>query len=213
MWCITFSPKDDISDGRVKVFWEWVRRHGEMWRIITEEGENVKKHLHAMVLFKQEKTKFNLRRTLETLFKMDTEEKKVFAAVRRKFGQIREALHGAYDDSWYKNYLHKDGSDGSVSTEIEDTWDPERAEDHYVAKEEDIVVNSKFKELYSHYNGEKNLSAWADSLVADDIIDTTFVPVNGEKRFWRHFGLWVRAKQAGRHQEGADLECSESVEL
>lgn len=211
LWCITFSPKEDISDERVKKFWEWVKKQGEMWRIITEEGEKVKKHLHAIVLFTQPKEKRNLRRSLEVLFGMSHEEKKVFAAIRRKFGQVREALHGAYDHSFYSEYLHKDGSQGKgVSTCVEDNWDPELAEEHYVTKDQP-VVNSKFKELYEHYNGERNLSAWADKLVADDVIDTTFVPVNGEKRFWRHFGLWVKAKEAGRHQEGVDLECSESL--
>lgn len=213
LWCITFSPKEDICDERVKKFWEWVKKHAEMWRIITEEGESIKKHLHAIVLFTHAKEKRNLRRSLEVLFGMSHDEKKVFAAIRRKFGQVREALHGAYDHSFYAKYLHKDGTeDKGVSTCVEDTWDPELAEEHYVPKEKDqVVVNSKFKELYEHYEGERNLSAWADKLVADDVIDTGFVPVNGEKRFWRHFGLWTKSKEAGRHQEGVDLECSESL--
>ncbi len=215
LWCITFSPKHDISDERVKKFWEWVKKHADMWRIITEEGPDVKKHLHAIVLFKHAREKRNLRRALETLWAMSQDEKKVFAAIRRKFGKVCEALHGAFDNTFYQDYLHKTGSCPKqkycVSTEVEDTWDPELAEEHYVQPDK-VVVNGKFKELYEHYNGERNLSAWADKLVADDIIDTTFVPVNGEKRFWRHFGLWVKAKEAGRHQEGVDLECSESLE-
>lgn len=209
MWCVTFSPEKDITSERVEDFLKWVSKHADRWRIITEAGEGIKKHLHAIILFKKEKEKRNLRRALETVFKMSQSEKRVFAAVRRKFGQVREALHGCYDHSFYADYLHKNGSEQpykGISEVVDDNWVPEEAEPHYVEKEEKVQVNSKFHELYAHYNGEKNLAAWADGLVADDIIDTSFVPVNGEKRFWRHFGLWVKARNAGRHQGGADPE-------
>ena len=159
--------------------------------------------MHAIVLFKTEKEKRNLRRALETVFQMSQSEKKVFSAVRRKWGQLREALHGAYNHDYYANYLHKDGTDPkkgfSVSEVVDDNWVPEAAEDHYVDAKDTIQVNGKFHELYAHYNGEKNLAAWVDKLVFDDVIDYSFIPINGKKEFLRMFGGWATSR--GRYQE------------
>lgn len=205
MWCITFSPEGDISDERVEAFMGWLSKHAKRWRVITEMGEGIKKHLHAIVLFNQEKEKRNLRTSLETLFVMSNAEKGVFRAVRRKWGQVREALHGAWNHEYYSNYLHKNGSEkkyGGISEVVSDTWCSEEAEEHYVEPAQKDMVNGKFLELYKHWNGEKNLAAWVDSLVVDDVIDYAFIPVSGKKDFLRLFGLWAKAR--GRYQEKTD---------
>jgi len=208
IWCITLSPEGDIPDEWAEKFMEFVTKHGQMWRVITEESDTIKRHLHSIVMFKDAKRKDWLKLALEKKLSMNASEKKAFRSVRKKFGRKVEAVHTAYDGSFYEKYLHK--SDQTVVV-IDDNWEPEKAEPYYVEPSKGSEgPNPKFHELGEFYDGQKNLQSWYYDLIENDVIGWNFVPQSQLDFFLRRFAGWWK-KQQSVASRGEEAESDQGV--
>lgn len=208
IWCITLSPEGNIPDEWVEKFMEFISKHGQMWRVITEETDTIKRHVHSIVMFKDAKRKDWLKDALMKKLRMTAAEKTAFKNVRKKFGRKVEAVHTAYDGSFYEKYLHK--SDQTVVV-IDDNWVPEKAEPYYVEPSKAPEgPNPKFYELKEFYGGQKNLLHWYYDLMEDDKISWNFIPPSQVDFFLRRFAGWY-AKQEKVASRGEEAESDQGV--
>ena len=205
MWCITISPKEDISDERVELFVKWTNKHGRYFRVITEKTEQVKRHLHSIIVFKAPKRKDWIKVSLKALLNMTTEEYNAFKSFRFSRGAKVEAIHTAYDDKYYSEYLNKD----DLEEVILDNWDPDAVHEYYVPKAEMAGAEApdhKFRVIYTHYNGEKALGPWYRGLIVQGVIAWSFVPRAQIDFFLSLFREWVNYQEKPSEDEGPEVD-------
>jgi len=97
---ITLSPKQDITDVTVKQFVAYVKKKSIYSFVVTEVGDNGKKHLHAAVVWQMPVEKRNI---------FDYWSKILVKDYEGSIGRYACKVTIMYNHNWYDEYLRKGG--------------------------------------------------------------------------------------------------------
>jgi hypothetical protein len=97
---ITLSPKTDLTDDTIEEFKNYIKKKTQYAYIVTETGDNGKKHLHCCAVWSMDVHKRNIH---------DYWSKKMTQEYPGSIGRYAVKVTVQYDHKWYDEYLRKGG--------------------------------------------------------------------------------------------------------
>lgn len=120
---ITISTRGDVSAETQDLFIKWVKKTSEMGYVVAETGESDKRHLHAVVLFKDPRLSKKLHENIWDRFVKPYHPDSI--------GRVAVKVQVCPGNDWYNEYLKKE-------TGVEvlyDAYDPADAESYFPTRE------------------------------------------------------------------------------
>lgn len=162
---ITLSPKTDITDKTVREFTKYIQKKTIHCFIVTEVGDNGKKHLHACVAWSVPVDKRNIH---------DYWSAKMVKDYPGSIGRYAVNVTVQYNHKWYDEYLRKGGEI------IVDNYERGGVEQYFPTEEQQrrLCEIKGTPEIRLHVL-DKMLSEWVDK----DAMDSSY---EGAIRFMKH---------------------------
>jgi len=130
---ITISVKGDLSAESQDGIASWIRKNTLMHYIVIETGESGRRHMHALLIFKDPRDPRKIKDNVWTRF--------VQKHHPDSLARIAVKVQVCPGPKWYDEYLQKE----STRELISNTWDPEAALEYYPlpAVQEALMAKSR----------------------------------------------------------------------
>lgn len=149
---ITISVPGDVSSQTEELFLKWVRKTTDMSYVVAERGESDRRHLHAVVLFKESRLSKKLHENIWDRF--------VKPHHTDAIGRRAVKVQVCPGNDWYHTYLKKEGS---VEV-LHDNYDPADAESYFPTREvqEALMATKKITGVACPHL-EHDIETWSGS--------------------------------------------------
>jgi len=149
---LTISVKGDLSATAQDGVTGWIRKNTLMHYIVIETGETGRRHMHALLVYKEPRDPRKLKDNVWNRF--------VKANHPDSLARIAVKVQVCPGNQWYDEYLQKEGTREVLS----DTWDKERALEFFPtpAVQETLMAKSKLKGVACPWLTE-DVAAWTSS--------------------------------------------------
>lgn len=149
---LTVSVKGDLSIDSQEEIVKWIRKNTLMNYVVIEHGESGKRHLHAILVFKEPRIGKKIRGNL-----WDRHVKPFHSDSR---GSVAVVVTVCYSNDWYNTYLKKESGVEVLSS----NYDPDEAETYFPSAEtqELLMATRDVKGVACPYL-EHDVAAWAES--------------------------------------------------
>lgn len=141
---LTISVKEDISDDCVKAVFKHIKKTAAWYYVVCEQ-ETSKRHLHAMILYKENKDKKKLRENIW--------ERQVKPFHPTSIGRIAVHVQTCVGRKWVDTYLCKEQNVEVIGQHLpEEGRDEEKLEDYFpTADVQEILMSAKDKVVDGYY--------------------------------------------------------------
>lgn len=157
-FAVTIRPRSGVTDCDIQLFADYVRKHCQFYRIVTEE-EDDSRHIHSALYFKTDLSLSNLKLTLKRLFKHFDREEQI---------NINRSVKILYNNDWI-DYIDKCNDRVVIENNL-----PELAclESWYPPKPD---VKSYERRLYMHDTMQSYEKYWLEYMSSTAIVNTSVV--------------------------------------
>jgi len=149
---MTVSVKGDLSADCQEALTNWVKKNTHMHFIVIEHGENSRRHLHALLIFKDPRDARKIKDNAYTRLVKPHHPDSI-----ARFAVLVQVCPG---NTWYTDYLQKE-TDKEI---LSDTWDCQAALEFFPSEavQESLMAKAASKDVAcpSH---EKHVQSWAES--------------------------------------------------
>jgi len=149
---LTVSVKGDLSIDSQEEIVKWIRKNTLMNYVVIEHGESGKRHLHAVLVFKEPRIGKKIRGNL-----WDRYVKPHHPDSR---GSVAVVVTVCYSNDWYNTYLKKESGVEVLSS----NYDPDEAATYFpsAATQELLMATRDVKGVACPYL-EQDVKSWAES--------------------------------------------------
>lgn len=149
---LTISVKGDLSADCQEAVTNWIKKNTHMHFIVIEHGENARRHLHALLLFKDPRDSRKIKDNAYTRLVKPYHPDSI-----ARYAVLVQVCPG---NTWYTDYLQKE-----VDKEIlSDTWDCQAALEYFPSEavQETLMAKSASKNVACPAY-DKHVQAWSES--------------------------------------------------
>lgn len=149
---LTVSVKGDLSVESQEELTKWIRKNTLMHYIVIETGESGRRHMHALMIFKDPRDPRKIKDNVWTRMVKPWHEDSI--------ARIAVKVQVCPGNKWYQEYLQKE----STRELISNTWNEEDALEFYPepAVQEALMAKSRCKEVACPWL-EQDVSTWTGS--------------------------------------------------
>lgn len=154
---LTISVKGDLSLESQESVLKWVRKNTLMNYVVIEHGESGKRHLHAVLVFKEPRLGKKLHENL-----WDRHVKPFHADSIGKYAVKVQVCPG---NDWYNTYLKKESGVEVLSS----NYDPDAAESYFPTRAtQEVLMEPRVSKGVACLHLELDVKSWAESAFTNE---------------------------------------------